>query len=93
MTETDAHRVDERELSDDELLDTEGPAVEVRGLVSAFGENVIHNGLDLTAQRGEVLGVVGGSGSGKSVLLNTIIGLRVPQAGTVKVFGQDIERA
>ncbi|HEX5263934.1 MAG TPA: ABC transporter ATP-binding protein [Phenylobacterium sp.] len=75
------------------MLDTEGPAVEVRGLVSVFGDNVVHDGLDITAQRGEVLGVVGGSGAGKSVLLNTIIGLRIPQAGTIKVFGQDIERA
>lgn len=78
---------------DDDLLDSDGPAVEVRGLRSAFGENVVHDNLDLTARRGEVLGVVGGSGAGKSVLLNTIIGLRAPQAGTIKVFGQDIERA
>src|SRR6201994_3680067 len=85
--------VDEDDLTDDQLLDTEGPAVEVRGLVSAFGDNVVHDGLDLTAERGEVLGVVGGSGAGKSVLLNTIIGLRAPQAGTVRVFGQDIEHA
>ena len=85
--------VAESDLTDDQLLDTEGPAVEVRGLVSAFGDNVVHQGLDLTCERGEVLGVVGGSGAGKSVLLNTIIGLRAPQAGTVKVFGQDIERA
>jgi phospholipid/cholesterol/gamma-HCH transport system ATP-binding protein len=89
MTET----LDETQLADDELLDTEGPVVEVRGLRSAFGENVVHDGLDLTCERGEVLGVVGGSGSGKSVLLNTIIGLRTPQAGVVKVFGQDIEHA
>ena len=85
--------IDESELSDDELLDTEGPAVEVRGLVSAFGDNVVHDGLDLTVNRGEVLGVVGGSGAGKSVLLNTVIGLRKPQAGVVRVFGQDIQHA
>ena len=89
MTET----LDETQLADDELLDTDGPVVEVRGLRSVFGENVVHDGLDLTCERGEVLGVVGGSGAGKSVLLNTIIGLRTPQAGVVKVFGQDIEHA
>jgi phospholipid/cholesterol/gamma-HCH transport system ATP-binding protein len=94
MTETaPSDVVDEDDLTDDELLDSEGPAVEVHGLTSAFGENIVHEGLDITCERGEVLGVVGGSGAGKSVLLNTIIGLRAPQAGTVRVFGQDIEHA
>ena len=83
----------ESELTDDELLDSEGPALEVRGLRSAFGENVIHDGLDLSVKRGEVMGVVGGSGAGKSVLLNTIIGLKRPTAGVVSVFGQDLENA
>jgi phospholipid/cholesterol/gamma-HCH transport system ATP-binding protein len=85
--------VDENHLSDDELLDTEGPVVEVSGLRSAFGDTVVHDNLNLTVLRGEVLGVVGGSGAGKSVLLNTVIGLRAPQAGTVRVFGQDIKHA
>jgi phospholipid/cholesterol/gamma-HCH transport system ATP-binding protein len=80
-------------LSDEELLDLEGPAIEVKDLVNAFGDHVVHDHLDLTVNRGETLGVVGGSGAGKSVLLNTIIGLREPQGGTVKVFGQDIEHA
>ena len=48
----------------------------MRGLISRFGDHVVHDGLDLTVHRGEVLGVVGGSGTGKSVLLNTIIGLQ-----------------
>ena len=84
---------DEAHLSDEELLDQEGPALEVHGLVNAFGDHVVHDHLDLSVERGEILGVVGGSGAGKSVLLNTIIGLREPQAGTVRVFGQDIETA
>lgn len=74
-------------------LTTKGPAVEVQGLMSSFGSQVVHEGLNLTLRRGEILGVVGGSGTGKSVLLNTIIGLRKPQAGLVKVFGQDLKRA
>jgi phospholipid/cholesterol/gamma-HCH transport system ATP-binding protein len=78
---------------DEEGLRTTGPIVEVRGLKSQFGSQVVHENLDLTVRRGEILGVVGGSGAGKSVLLNTIIGLRNPQAGTVKVFGQDLQRA
>ena len=73
---------------DADLLDRSGVAIEVRGLRSAFGDHVVHEGLDLAVRRGEVLGVVGGSGSGKSVLLNTIIGLRQPDAGTIAVFGQ-----
>ena len=85
--------IHEDDLSDDELLDTEGPAVEVRDLRSAFGSHIIHDGLNLTVNRGEVLAVVGGSGSGKSVLLNTVIGLKRPDAGVVRVFGQDIEHA
>ncbi len=64
--------------------------VEVRGLVTRFGSAVIHDGLDLDVWRGEVLGVVGGSGTGKSVLLRQIVGLLKPAAGTIKVFGVDM---
>lgn len=74
-------------------LDLEAPPIKVTGLVSRFGDHVVHDGLDLTVPRGQVVGVVGGSGSGKSVLLNTIIGLRQPQGGTVCIFGQDIRYA
>lgn len=80
-------------LSDEQLLDQDGPAIEVKGLRSAFGDHVVHENLDLTVKRGEILGVVGGSGTGKSVLLNTIIGLRNPDAGQVTVFGQQLWRA
>ena len=64
--------------------------VEVRGLRSQFGEQVVHENLDLDVYRGEILGVVGGSGTGKSVLLRTILGLRRPDAGSVKLFGEDL---
>jgi phospholipid/cholesterol/gamma-HCH transport system ATP-binding protein len=77
----------------DDDIEAGRPVIEVRGLVSAFGDHVVHQDLDLTVLRGEVMGLVGGSGAGKSVLLNTIIGLREPQAGAVKVFGQDLQRA
>ncbi len=69
------------------------PVIEVRGVTNAFGRQVVHQGLDLAVRPGEILGVIGGSGSGKSVLLHTIIGLRRPQAGTVRVFGQDAHAA
>ena len=75
---------------DEAALDGDGPVLQVRNLRSAFGDHVVHDGLNLTLNRGEVLGVVGGSGAGKSVLLNTIIGLKRPRAGTIQVFGQDI---
>ena len=62
--------------------------IKVRGLVNAFGSKVIHDHIDLDVYRGEVLGVVGGSGSGKSVLLRSIISLIRPREGAVEVFGQ-----
>lgn len=67
--------------------------IRVRGLRNAFGDHVIHDGLDLDVRRGEILGVVGGSGTGKSVLMRTIIGLQIPEAGEVKVLGDTITDA
>jgi phospholipid/cholesterol/gamma-HCH transport system ATP-binding protein len=62
--------------------------IKVRGLVNAFGSKVIHDHLDLDVYRGEVLGIVGGSGAGKSVLMRTIIGLNRQKEGAIEVFGQ-----
>ncbi len=62
--------------------------IHIRGLRNSFGEQVIHDGLDLDVHRGEILGVVGGSGTGKSVLMRTIIGLQNPDAGDITVFGE-----
>ena len=73
--------------------DDEEHPIRIEGLVSRFGETVIHDGLDLTVERGEVLGLVGGSGSGKSVLLNSVIGLKTPDGGSVKLFGHDMRTA
>lgn len=64
--------------------------IEVRGLRNAFGEQVIHDNLDLEVRRGEIIGVVGGSGTGKSVLMRSIIGLQTPDAGNIEVFGRCI---
>ncbi|MCJ1962511.1 ABC transporter ATP-binding protein [Novosphingobium mangrovi (ex Hu et al. 2023)] len=64
--------------------------IKVHGLTNAFGEHVIHEELDLKVRRGEVLGVVGGSGTGKSVLMRSIIGLQQPSAGEVEVLGHDM---
>ena len=63
-------------LPPDQLDD--GPAISIRGLRNSFGEQVIHDDLDLDVRRGEILGVVGGSGTGKSVLMRSIIGLQQP---------------
>lgn len=62
-------------------------AIRVRGLRNSFGAQVIHEDLDLDVRRGEILGVVGGSGTGKSVLMRSIIGLQRPDAGEIEVFG------
>jgi len=66
------------------------PIIEITGLVNAFGNSVLHDHLDLEVRRGEVLGVVGGSGTGKSVLLRTIVGLNRPRSGRIRVFGEDV---
>ena len=63
-------------------------AVRVRGLVNRFGAKTVHDGLDLDLRKGEILGVIGGSGTGKSVLLRSIVGLHTPNAGEIEVFGE-----
>ena len=65
------------------------PVIRVTGLRTRFGANVVHDGLELEVRRGEVMGIVGGSGSGKSVLMRTIVGLRRPTAGKIELFGRD----
>jgi phospholipid/cholesterol/gamma-HCH transport system ATP-binding protein len=65
------------------------PIIKVRGLVNGFGGKIIHDHIDLDVYRGEVLGVVGGSGAGKSVLLRSIIGLVQPLEGDIQVFGTE----
>lgn len=64
--------------------------INVRALCNQFGSNIVHKDLDLDVRRGEILGVVGGSGTGKSVLLRAITGLLRPASGEVNVFGQNL---
>ena len=66
------------------------PIISLRGIVNRFGKQVVHDGVDLDIHRGEVMGIVGGSGTGKSVLLRTIIGLNRPAAGTIQVLGKSM---
>jgi phospholipid/cholesterol/gamma-HCH transport system ATP-binding protein len=68
------------------------PVVRVHGLVNRFGKQVVHDGLDMEVRSNEIFGIVGGSGAGKSVLLQTILGLRKPDAGTVEMYGHDMQR-
>ncbi|PKB19479.1 phospholipid/cholesterol/gamma-HCH transport system ATP-binding protein [Novosphingobium kunmingense] len=67
--------------------------IKVEGLRNCFGDHVIHDDLSLTVNKGEILGVVGGSGTGKSVLMRSIIGLQIPEAGHITVLGDDITSA
>ena len=65
----------------------------VEGLENRFGDFVVHQDLSLSVNRGEILGVVGGSGTGKTVLMRSIIGLQIPSAGDIEVFGRSITDA
>jgi phospholipid/cholesterol/gamma-HCH transport system ATP-binding protein len=64
--------------------------ITIRGLVNRFGSQVVHDNLELDVRRDEILGVVGGSGTGKSVLLRSILGLHGPNEGHIEVLGQEI---
>ncbi len=78
----------EEERRVDEAVERAKYAIRVRGLKNSFGDQVVHQSIDLDVRKGEILGVVGGSGTGKSVLLRSIIGLQTPDEGTVEVFGE-----
>ena len=80
---------EERRLGRYERFRGSHPVV-VRGLVNRFGDQAVHEDLSLTVNRGEILGVVGGSGTGKSVLMRSIIGLQIPDEGEIEVFGRSM---
>jgi phospholipid/cholesterol/gamma-HCH transport system ATP-binding protein len=77
------------EQAPDTPAQDEDTVISVRGLVNRFGSQIVHEDLDLDVRRGEILGVVGGSGTGKSVLMRSILGLRRPDAGHIEVLGAD----
>ena len=72
------------------LPDGDQPIIKVRALRNQFGDQLIHDDLDLDVRRGEIIGVVGGSGTGKSVLMRSIIGLQTPTAGQIEVLGENM---
>ncbi|MFZ4529367.1 MAG: ABC transporter ATP-binding protein [Undibacterium curvum] len=64
--------------------------IRIRGLRTQFGRMVVHDNLELDVRRGEILSVVGGSGTGKTVLMRQMLGLEIPKRGSIEVFGEDI---
>jgi len=94
MSEQDSHPdVDEAALPPVAEPFTGDHPIVVKGLKNSFGDYVVHEDLSLTVNRGEIIGVVGGSGTGKSVLMRSIIGLQIPEAGTIEVLGRSITDA
>lgn len=87
---TEEEQIEAEEARVNEAVQQSDIAISVRGLKTGFGDQVVHDNLDLDVRKGEILGVVGGSGTGKSVLMRAIIGLQTPIAGEVHVFGESM---
>ncbi len=80
-----------KELKTPKELKTKDIIISLRGIRNQFGNQILHNELDLDIRKGEVLGVVGGSGTGKSVLMRTIVGLNQKAAGEITILGQNVD--
>lgn len=93
MTDADNQQSEESLQAERSLRYRGEYPIVVEGLTNRFGDQVVHEDLSLKVRRGEILGVVGGSGTGKSVLMRSIIGLQVPQEGHIEVFGRSITDA
>ena len=95
MSEDSSCAVKEKDGENESKLDFHGdtPVVEITNLWTKFGRTVVHQDLNLEIERGEILSIVGGSGTGKTVLLRQMLGLEHPSRGCVKVFGEDINQA
>lgn len=70
-------------------VDKTAAPMEARGILTQFGSNVVHENLDFRLNKSEIVGLVGGSGSGKSVLMNTLLGLKEPEGGVIRYFGHN----
>ena len=95
MSEDSSCAVKDKDGENESKLDFHGdtPVVEITNLWTKFGRTVVHQDLNLEIERGEILSIVGGSGTGKTVLLRQMLGLEHPSRGCVKVFGEDINKA
>jgi len=95
MSEDSSCGLKDKEDDGESKLDFHGdtPVVEITNLWTKFGRTVVHQDLNLEIDRGEILSIVGGSGTGKTVLLRQMLGLEHPSRGCVKVFGEDINQA
>ncbi len=82
-----------RDMATTDAPDAAENIIEVQGLGNKFGNQIVHENLALNIRRGEVLAIIGGSGTGKSVLLRSIIGLQKPSSGELKVLGVDMVKA
>ncbi len=80
-------------MATEEAVQDHDVIIRARDVTVSFGTKTVLDGLSLDVRRGEILGFVGGSGQGKSVLLRTILGLNAKQGGTIEIFGTDYERA